>query len=84
MIEPSHPNQIQAPFTSKQVDGLNWYQHEQPMHPFTCKNRDDGVHPNEAVLVAAPAGWHCLYCSYTQDWAWEWMTDPANFPSLFG
>lgn len=82
MTEPAHSSQIQAPFTDQQVEGLNWYQHHAPMHPFTCGKRDIG-HPPEAVLRATNEGWVCDHCTYTQAWAWEWMTDPANFPSLF-
>lgn len=77
----AHLAKIEAPFTDEQVEGLNWYQTKAPMHPFTCGRRDIG-HPSEAVLRATNDGWVCDYCTYTQDWAWEMMSDPSNFPSL--
>lgn len=82
-----HMRQIHSPFTEEQVDGLNWYQHHAPMHPFTCAKRDVG-HPrgvngeDHGILRATKDGWVCDWCTYTQDWAWAFMADPANFPSL--
>lgn len=82
-VEDPHERQIHPPFSEKQIEGLNWYQIHAPMHPFTCANRGDGNHPEASVLIAQADGWHCIWCSYRQSWAWEWMADPANFPSLF-
>jgi len=59
-----------APFTPDQVESLNGYQVAEVFHPFTCGN--DSSH---FVLIAEPAGWVCLDCDYTQNWAHEWMAD---------
>lgn len=86
MIDDGPAKKIYAPFTPEQVDGLNEYQKSRAMHPFTCAHREG--HPFEpefgdhGVLRAKESGWHCEYCEYTQGWAWEFMSDPENFPRL--
>lgn len=64
-------DKITAPFTDKQVAGLNAYQRNAPMHPFTCV-----THSNEP-LVAVRVGWRCRHCDYRQYWAWAWMADTS-------
>lgn len=66
--------QIKAPFTSKQVKGLNQYQKEGMLHNFTCGNPK---HPDymDDVLIASKEGWSCPSCNYKQDWAWNFMAD---------
>lgn len=61
---------VRAPFTDEQVAGLNAYQTESALHPFTCGN--NSTHP---VLVAAREGLHCTACTYTQQWAHAAMAD---------
>lgn len=78
-------NMVQAPWTDDQVSSLNCYQLCGPMHPFTCPNRGDGRHrpiqlsgggeADLGALLATAAGWRCLTCDYTQDWAWTPMAD---------
>lgn len=45
------------------------------MHPFTCPNR--GNHPemagDQGILVPTVRGWICPFCTYTQDWAHDFM-----------
>lgn len=60
-------------WTDEQVEKLNEYQTKGHMHPFTCGNDHDG----ERVLVATRQGWVCPSCSYTQDWAHEFMFEGA-------
>jgi len=36
-----------------------------------------GVVFDDHLLEATQAGWVCPTCSYTQDWAWEWMLNGA-------
>lgn len=73
---------IRAPFDHDQVEALNAYQLKAPMHPFTCPIRSRPGHRahngdgDRAVLVATNEGWYCRDCTYTQDWAWLWMSDP--------
>lgn len=75
--------QIKAPWTDEQVETLNRYQRG-PMHPFTCGSLDHPERENLSpasrntfekgrTLIAKNDGWHCPTCSYTQDWAWEFM-----------
>jgi hypothetical protein len=63
---------IHAPFTAKQVQGLNEFQASEFVHPFTCKCG--------ANLVATEAGWICNECDYTQDWAHDFMMDGSMLP----
>jgi hypothetical protein len=72
-------NKIEAPWTKEQVEGLNRFQEEGWMHPFTCGsgNRTDEHHlDGEGKLVATENGWICPFCPYTQDWAWDMMFKP--------
>jgi hypothetical protein len=70
---------IKAPWSKEQVEALNHYQRHGKFHPFTCANRSDGNHPFEdeygdhGALRAYSLGWRCPFCSYTQDWAHEFM-----------
>ena len=54
------------------------------MHPFTCPNRGDGNHRENAVdlgaLVPTVRGWICPYCDYTQDWAHGFMKADIDAP----
>lgn len=61
---------IKAPWTEQQVKNLNDYQRDGLMHDFTCGN--DSRHHS---LVATVNGWVCKDCSYTQDWAHQFMCD---------
>jgi hypothetical protein len=61
---------IKAPWTSKQVDSLNQFQHSGMMHPFTCPGHEGDGDRN---LVATRSGWICCHCDYRQDWAHDWM-----------
>ena len=67
---------ITAPWTEEQVAALNDYQRGGWMHPFTC-------HDN-AVLVATAAGWTCLSCDFTQDWAHAFMADREAHAAMRG
>lgn len=73
-------DKIRAPWTPEQVAALNDYQRSGVMHPFTC-GHEHPAHPN-AILTAAPDGWRChvLGCDYEQDWAHEFMANPAKWP----
>lgn len=65
---------VTAPFSHEQVINLNAWQRAPNVHPFTC-----GVdHPSSVSLVATTAGWVCSVptCSYTQDWAHDFMAKP--------
>lgn len=66
-----------APWTPKQVEYINRLQLDPGMHPFTCPNRGDENHAwhgqDLGALVATPTGWICVYCDYTQDWAFQFM-----------
>lgn len=69
---------ITAPFTADQVDALNRWQRYGRVHPFTCGsgNRTDAAHQDgEGKLVATLSGWHCPYCTYTQNWAHAFMVE---------
>lgn len=64
-------------FSPDQVASLERYQREGKFHPFTCPNRGDGNHRENAVdlgaLVPTVRGWICPFCEYTQDWAHDFM-----------
>jgi len=75
-----------APFSAHQVQRLNEGQVHVaegfPRHPFTCRNRGNGLHGTEGgdtgVLIATEQGWVCPHCDYRQDWAHQDMAaDPA-------
>lgn len=73
---------LRPPWTLEQVDALNQYQQDAPMHPFTCPYRDAPNHSDHderdrAILVATETGWECRDCPYTQDWAHPFMADTA-------
>ncbi len=55
-----------APWTPEETTALNRYQQAGWMHPFTCPH-------GHGDLVATEAGWICEGCSYTQDWAHDFM-----------
>lgn len=65
---------VEAPFTDLQVLYLNEFQANDMHHAFTCSN--ESVHTGDGKLVATPEGWVCKECSYTQDWAHDFMTRP--------
>lgn len=69
---------IVAPWTDRQVEALNTWQRERPVHPFTCGKRDD--HESEGVLTATREGWVCEEpdCDYAQDWAHDFMAMTAG------
>lgn len=84
-------NVTRVPWGPDQVDSLNAYQAEAPMHPFTCINRGDDGHPFEGLLLATPSGWVCPDCDYRQDWAhafmadWSWRAPtPHMMAQIFG
>lgn len=62
---------IKPPFTEEQVIALNYYQHIDIMHDYTCRNEHGGVRK----LVATKDGWICPSCDYAQETALSWMTD---------
>jgi hypothetical protein len=77
---------VDAPFLPEQVRSLNAYQASGRGHPFTCgRDRMDAPHRayqaghggDFGQLLATEAGWICPVpgCSYTQSWAWLWMSD---------
>lgn len=71
-----------APWTPEQVDALNDYQRDAPMHPFTCANRGIGHRWHDdmsdlGMLIATENGWVCRDCAYTQNWAHPWMADTS-------
>lgn len=73
-------------FTPDEVVNLNAFQASRCMHPFTCPNRGDGNHRHEGhdtgLLVATIRGWICPYCTYTQDWAHEFMKRGPQKPKI--
>lgn len=75
-------DKIRPPWTLEQVSALNDYQRSGVMHPFTC-GHEHPAHPN-AILTAMPDGWRChvLGCDYEQDWAHEFMANPAKWPQF--
>ncbi|MGW0032077.1 hypothetical protein ACWDXD_19905 [Streptomyces sp. NPDC003314] len=68
---------IHAPWSTEQVQALNDFQQRGGMHPFTC----GAIHASgrSPVLDATHSGWICPdpECTYTQDWAWAFMTQPT-------
>jgi len=67
----TRPDQAPPVFTDDQVASLNAFQTSGMWHPFTCVND----HPGDRDLVATAQGWVCPGCSYTQNWAHQWMGD---------
>lgn len=76
-------------WTDQQVACLNAYQEHGRYHPFTCPNRGAPGHQvrfgDLGALVATQDGWLCPGCSYTQDWAHDFMLtyDPAKHPHMW-
>lgn len=79
-----HEAPTEVTWTQEQVDGLNDYQRNGFMHPFTCAsgNRTDASHSmaktlnndrDWGLLVAKTDGWHCPACNYRQFWAHDFM-----------
>lgn len=66
-----------APWTTRQVEGLNAWQHAGYVHEFTC----DHDHSTDRVLVASAEGWNCPTCDYAQTWAHNFMLDGATAQS---
>jgi hypothetical protein len=81
---------VKTPWTEEQVDNLNRWQRCGRVHPFTCAgDRADAAHKAYAdehgedwgQLIATPTGWVCPVCSYTQDWAHDFMLElPPDSP----
>lgn len=74
---------IKAPFTPEQVEALNAWQQLGYVHEFTCgwEHTPSLVAEDKGrVLVADADGWACPTCSYTQDWAHDYMADKAQHP----
>ena len=64
--------QVKAPWTIEQVTALNEWQQRMDVHPFTCGGPNEGDHPTKE-LIASSEGWYCPHCTYTQDWAHDFM-----------
>lgn len=94
---------ITAPFTPVQVQVLNERQvhvdGSMPIHPFSCRNRGDGISYDAAGTAdfsgathATETGWVCPHCGYQQDWAYAAMAERPvplgemfkNFPTIAG
>lgn len=74
---------FRAPWTAEQVAALNRWQSTPHVHPFTCPNPHEDNDGDGRELTATPAGWVCLHCGYTQNWAHPFMFDdppPPPFP----
>lgn len=61
---------LTAPWTPEQVDALNRWQRAGYVHPFTCPA---SAGHRKGELIAQTDGFHCPTCSYTQDWAHDFM-----------
>ena len=72
---------IYVPFTDEQVKNLNNFQKNGRIHPFTCCSPEDivecrsGEGTSKGLLEATNNGWVCPCGKYTQDWAYEFMTN---------
>lgn len=82
----SADDEIYPPWTQEQVDALNAYQRSGQYHPFTCgRDRGNAAHRAYAdergedlgQLVATVNGWKCPVCDYRQEWAHDFMANPA-------
>jgi hypothetical protein len=62
-------------FTPEEVESLNAYQISGAFHPFTCggDRTDKDHHDGEGLLIATEDGWHCPFCEYRQQWAYDFM-----------
>jgi hypothetical protein len=65
---------VKAPWNLDQVECLSRWQADDCVHPFTCggPNRENHRDP-ERRLLATTEGWVCLDCTYTQNWAHDFM-----------
>lgn len=63
---------VTAPWSDEEIDALNHYQRSGLFHEFACVETHKGL---DRTLVATRAGWICLHCGYTQDWAHRFMLD---------
>lgn len=69
-------SRLTAPWTPEQVEALNLWQEAGYVHPFMCPGASGH---SKGRLIAKTDGWHCPTCSYTQDWAHDFMlTLPPN------
>lgn len=75
MVDSPSLKQLYAPWTPEIVKDLNKQQHAEFLHPYTCGNRSDASHPDDAILIATVLGWQCDYCDYQQNWC----HDPKPF-----
>jgi hypothetical protein len=74
------PNKVDAPWTDKQIQSLNTYQHSGYGHPYTCPLAHSKVIKNYQILVATREGWLCptaLNSQPVQMWAWKDHTNWA-------
>lgn len=63
------PFKVLAPFTTDQMISINDYQLHGPFHSYTCKNN------SRHLLMAYANGLSCDFCSYIQDWVWDWTAN---------
>lgn len=81
---------IVAPWSERQVQALNEFQHSGLWHPFTCGRRSEHPgqwpHQDEGILTATAQGWVCPVqeCEYTQNWAYDMMADERFLEQLQG
>lgn len=71
---------IYPPWDEKTIAGLNRWQANPNVHPFTC--------PCGADLVAGRNGWVCSQaaisgCGHWQGWAWTFMVDGGPPEELY-
>lgn len=76
----AEPKRITAPFSDEQVKELKNWQRNYKVQPLTCPNRDapghiERLNREKGTLVPYRAGWFCLDCDYSQDWAHKFMVD---------
>lgn len=68
-------NHITAPFTKTQVEELRAWQNSRYIHPYTCPNRTNSPHTQNArdlgVLLVDTSGLTCQDCGYKQFWAFD-------------
>lgn len=67
-------DKVLAPWTEQEVENLHRYQVAGNFHPFTCGGTR---HRYTTELVPTVQGWECPAprCTYTQQWAWEFMVN---------
>lgn len=66
---------IVAPWTDREVEGLNAGQQSRMLAPIAC--------PGGTAMVATHAGWVCPCCDHQQDWAWA-MHLVLDGPTFYG